>query len=102
MTLRELVRRCGEWAGHPRPVFALPGAVATLQAALFEALPGDPLISRDNLASLTVPNVATPGQPGLEALGIVPASLEGIAPGYLGHAAGPARLDPWRRRARRF
>lgn len=102
MTLRELVQRCGEWAGHARPVFALPGAVAALQATLFEALPGDPLISRDNLASLTVPNVATPGQPGLAELGIVPAAIGGIAPGYLGHAAGPARLDPWRRRARRF
>jgi uncharacterized protein YbjT (DUF2867 family) len=102
MTLRELVQHCGAWAGHARPVFALPGAVASLQAAFFELLPGEPLITRDNLASLTVPNVATPGAPGLAELGIVASSLDTIAPGYLGHAAGPARLDPLRSRARRF
>jgi NADH dehydrogenase len=102
LTLRELVQRCGTWSGRPRRVFALPGAVAALQATLFELLPGEPLISRDNLASLTVPNVATPGRPGLAELGITAASMDAVVPGYLGHAAGPARLDPYRSRARRF
>ena len=102
LTLRELVQRCGAWAGHERPVVALPGGIAALQAAFFELLPGTPLISRDNLASLTVPNVATPGRPGLAELGIVPASMDAVVPGYLGHKAGPARLDPFRSRARRF
>lgn len=102
LTLRELVQRCGGWAGHARPVFALPGAVAALQASFFELLPGTPLISRDNLASLTVPNVAAPGAPGLAALGIVAASMDAVVPGYLGAKAGPGRLDPFRSRARRF
>jgi uncharacterized protein YbjT (DUF2867 family) len=102
LTLRELVQRCGAWAGHARPVFGLPGAVASLQAAFFELLPGEPLITRDNLASLGVPNVATPGAAGLAELGIAASSLDTVAPGYLGQAAGPARLDPFRSRARRF
>lgn len=101
LTLRELVQRCGAWAGHARPVFALPATLAALQARLFELLPGEPLITRDNLASLTVPNVATPGLPGLAELGIVAASLDAVGPTYLGRSAGPARLDPLRGRAQR-
>jgi len=52
-------------------------------AGLMECLPGEPLMSRDNLASMQVPNVASGQRPGLAALGITPASLEAIAPGYL-------------------
>ena len=40
-------------------------------------------MSRDNLASMRVPNVATPGMPGLETLGIQAAALQGIARSYL-------------------
>jgi NADH dehydrogenase len=102
LTLQQLVRRCGAWSGHPRPVFALPDALAQLQALGLELLPGEPLLSRDNLASLTVPNVAGGTLPGLADLGIVPSSIDGVVPGYLGQVRGPARLDPWRSRARRF
>jgi NADH dehydrogenase len=45
---------------------------------------------------MRVPNVATGTLPGLDALGIVPAALEAVAPGYLGRDGGPARLDRWR------
>jgi NADH dehydrogenase len=52
-----------------------------LQALFFECLPGDPLISRDNLASLAVDNVCSaPMDP---ELGIVPTSMEAVVPGYL-------------------
>jgi NADH dehydrogenase len=100
-TLRELVRAAGRWAGCERPVIGLPGGLATLQAIAMEMLPGEPLISRDNLASMTVPSVASGKLPGLQALGIRPASLAAIAPGYLARGQGPARLDAWRARARR-
>ncbi|MFG5410125.1 complex I NDUFA9 subunit family protein [Piscinibacter sakaiensis] len=69
-TLAELVRLAGTWAGHPRPVFGLPDGIAGLQARLMECLPGEPLLSRDNLRSMQVPNVATGTLPGLAALGI--------------------------------
>ena len=100
-TLRELVQAAGRWAGHERPVFGLPGGLAQLQARVMEMLPGEPLMSRDNLASMRVPNIATGTLPGLEALGIRPAALSAIAPMYLGHGRGPARMDAWRARARR-
>ncbi|HNW64092.1 MAG TPA: complex I NDUFA9 subunit family protein [Piscinibacter sp.] len=100
-TLRELVQAAGRWAGHERPVFGLPGGLAQLQARVMEMLPGEPLMSRDNLASMQVPNIATGTLPGLDALGIRATALSAIAPMYLGHGRGPARMDAWRARARR-
>ena len=97
-TLRELVEAAGRWSGHPRPVIGLPDALGQLQALTMEWLPGEPLMSRDNLASMRVPNVATGRLPGLGDLGITPASLDSIAPGYLSPGRGPARLDAWRAR----
>ncbi len=86
-TLRELVKRSGQWAGvnggRGRPVFGLPLALARVQAWLMELAPGEPLMTRDNLDSMAVDNVASGRVPGLEALGITTAALESIAPGYL-------------------
>jgi NADH dehydrogenase len=95
-TLRELVRLAGAMCGHERPVLALPASVGRLQAAVMEMLPGVPLMSRDNILSMQVPNVATGQLPGLRALGIEPASLQAVAPGYLSPGQGVARFDRWR------
>jgi NADH dehydrogenase len=100
-TLAELVRMAGQWSGHRRPIFPLPGPLATLQALAMEALPGEPLMSRDNLASMQVPNVASGTLPGLQSLGIEPSSLRAIGPGYLSAGQGCARLDILRARAGR-
>jgi NADH dehydrogenase len=83
-TLRQLVEIAGRLVGHPRPVIALPAALGQLQALIFESLPGEPLMSRDNLRSMHVPNVASGERPGLARLGIQPAALEAVAPLYLG------------------
>lgn len=101
MTLRDLVRRAGEWSGHPRPIIALPPALARVQAALMALAPGEPLMSSDNLDSMRVPNVASGTLPGLAALGIAPASLAQVGPTYLGGDDGCARYEPLRARARR-
>ena len=100
-TLRELVESAGRWCGARRPVVALPSVLGRLQAATLEFMPGQPLMSRDNVDSMKVPNVASGKLPGLERLGIEPTPLETIAPRYLGHAWGEARLEAWRARARR-
>jgi uncharacterized protein YbjT (DUF2867 family) len=99
-TLRQIVRLAGRYAGHPRPVVALPPALARLQASLLEMLPGTPLMSRDNLDSMRVDNVIDPSSGALTAaaLGIKLTALEAVAPHYL---AGAARLDDWRSRAGR-
>ena len=80
-TLGELVRLAAAWSGHPRPGVAMPMALGRLQAMVFECLPGEPLLSRDNLDSLSVDNISDgPMDP---ALGVVPTPLESIAPAYL-------------------
>ncbi|MFZ9373465.1 MAG: complex I NDUFA9 subunit family protein [Burkholderiaceae bacterium] len=101
-TLGELVRLAGRCAGHERPVMALPLSVGRLQAALMELLPGEPLMSRDNVASLSVDNVASGTLPGLQALGITPAALSAVAPTYLGRRGLRSALDRMRQGARRF
>lgn len=101
-TLGELVRLAGRCAGYERPVMALPLSVGRLQAALMELLPGEPLMSRDNVASLSVDNVASGTLPGLQALGITPAALSAVAPTYLGRRGLRSALDRMRQGARRF
>ena len=95
-TLRELVRLAGRFSGRDRPVLGLPDALAWPQAIAMELLPGTPLMSRDNLLSMQVPNVATDQWPGLPALGITPAAVGAVAPGYLSPDQGLGRLDRWR------
>jgi uncharacterized protein YbjT (DUF2867 family) len=100
-TLADLVRAAGRLSGHPRPVLPLPRALGRLQALVMECLPGAPLMSRDNLDSMSVPNVAGGVLPGLDWLGIVPAAVGTIAPGVLGRTDGRQRLEPLRATARR-
>ena len=98
LTLRELVKKVGRWSGHPRPVIGLPTGLALLQAGLMECLPGQPLMSRDNVRSLATDNVGSQGFPsGL--LGFAPSSLNAIAPGWL--AGGDSAFDRLRAGARR-
>jgi NADH dehydrogenase len=100
-TLEALVRAAGTWSGSSRPVLALPAALGRLQAFFMELLPGTPLMSRDNIDSMRVANIASGKLPGLERLGIEATPLEAIAPRYLGHVSGEKRLEAWRSRARR-
>jgi NADH dehydrogenase len=96
-TLSDLVRLAGRWSGNERPQIPLPEFIAMAQAFAMELLPGEPLMSRDNVASMRQPNVAAvPAVPGLAALGITATSLEAIAPSYLGGEHGRARLNRWR------
>ncbi len=100
-TLSRLVYLAGLWSGHERLQLPLPDALGRLQALFMELLPGQPLMSRDNIASMSVPNVASGNLPGLQALGISATSLEAVAPSYLGAQHGRARLERLRALARR-
>ncbi len=83
-TLKELVQLAGRAAGVPRPVIPLPMAIGRLQARMMELAPGQPLMSRDNLDSMRIDNVASGRVPGFAALGITPTGPAAVAPGYLG------------------
>ena len=105
-TLKELVQLAGRYAGvnhgRGRPVVGLPDALARLQAFFMELAPGDPLLSRDNLDAMKTDNVASGKLPGLQALGITPASLEAIGPSYLGARGLRSGLMAKRKTAGRF
>ena len=74
LTLADIVQAVARGQGQARAVLPLPRPLAMAQAALLERLPG-PLMSRDNVRSMDVPNIASGQAPGLAALGIVPRSL---------------------------
>lgn len=98
-TLEQLVRYCGDVIGRHARIIRLPDALARLQALTFEMAPGEPVISRDNLDSMSVDNVLTgPLAPELD---IDPASIETIAPVYLTGASMRSRFNAFRANAGR-
>jgi uncharacterized protein YbjT (DUF2867 family) len=78
LTLADLVRHAGRWAHCERPIVPVPLTVGRWQAWLLEALPGRPLMSRDNVDSLRVDNVASSNGPGLSQLHLKPRSLASV------------------------
>jgi len=86
-TLRELVQMAaslsGIGQGRGRPVIGLPRWMGQVQALMLGLLPGEPVMSLDNLDSMRVDNVSSGEFAGLEALGIDASTLAAIAPTYL-------------------
>ena len=101
LTLADLVRLAGRLGSRQRPVMALPLALGRLQAALMELAPGEPMMSRDNVDSMRVDNVASGALPGLASLGIQAASVQAVAPAYLGTRGPRSALDAHRAHGRR-
>ena len=104
-TLQQLVQKSGQWAGirqgKGRMVFGIPHSLAWAQAFLMELAPGQPLMSRDNLASMQVDNVASDHALGLKDLGIQASAVSSIAPGYLGAKGSGTALNDYREKAGR-
>jgi uncharacterized protein YbjT (DUF2867 family) len=98
LSLRDLFAIAGQCVGAKRAVLPLPMPLARVQAWVMERLPGEPLMSRDNLESMKVPNTATGKYPGLAELGITASSVHAIAPTYL---AAARMLDAYRRQGSR-
>ena len=103
-TLQQLVQKSGQWAGiqngRGRWVFGIPRALAWAQAFLMELAPGQPLMSRDNLDSMKVDNVASGQSLGLQDLGIQAAAVSSIAPTYLGQKDPCTKLNALRAKGR--
>jgi hypothetical protein len=86
--LGQLCEKC--W--NPVSKTRLPPALARLQAWFLEHAPGGPIMSRDNLDSMRVDNVASPGTTPM------PTAPEDVAPFYLGPQPSPTGYDHVRRR----
>jgi uncharacterized protein YbjT (DUF2867 family) len=106
VTLKELVQLSATTAGinrgRGRPVLALPSFLGALQAMVMRMLPGEPLISQDNLDSMKVDNVASGKLPNLQSLGITPSALAAIVPTYLGGNSVLRQQLAFRKTAGRF
>ena len=100
-TVGERVRLAGRWSGHERLQIPLPDTLTRLQAALLQRAPGPTMMSLDNVESMKVPNVASGTLPGLQALGITPASLEVVMPPLLAGRGCRSHLDALRATAGR-
>lgn len=74
-TLKDIVQLAGKKAGVPRWVFPVPEFVGRIQALALSLLPGEPLLSTDNLKSMHVDNIINAGQRTLTDLGIAPKML---------------------------
>ena len=105
-TLKQLVQLAGQYSGvshgQGRPVFGLPDALARIQARLMSLIPGEPIMSIDNLDSMKTDNIASGKLPGLDALGITATALSAVAPFYLGAQGLRSGLMAKRKTAGRF
>jgi NADH dehydrogenase len=80
-------------SGSPRPIVPLGPTLSRLQATALEHLPGK-VMTRDNLASMSVDNVAPGPFPAI--FGIEPTAMETVAPGYLAPEARRSPYDDYR------
>jgi NADH dehydrogenase len=81
-SFRELLEFILQATHRRRRLIEIPPALAQLQAALLELVPGKPL-TRDQLLLLQHDNVVTPGAAGLAELGITPTPVELVEPALL-------------------
>lgn len=97
-TLAELVGFVARTLGRRPRVVGMPGALARMQAAVLERLPGK-VMTRDNLLSLGKDNVCACDFPAL--FGFKPAPLEAVVPEYLMHTTARGRYARYRHYAGR-
>ncbi|MGH7104755.1 MAG: complex I NDUFA9 subunit family protein [Acetobacteraceae bacterium] len=82
-TFRQILQYVLRETGRHRILIPIPPALARLQAAIAERLPGK-VLTRDQLLLLAHDNVASPDAPGLADLGITATPVDLVVPQYLG------------------
>ncbi|MGH7161758.1 MAG: complex I NDUFA9 subunit family protein [Acetobacteraceae bacterium] len=82
-TFRQILQYVLRETGRHRPLIPIPPALARLQAAIAERLPGK-VLTRDQLLLLAHDNVVSPEAPGLADLGITATPVDLVVPQYLG------------------
>jgi uncharacterized protein YbjT (DUF2867 family) len=86
-TFRELLEFMLDVVGRKRWIMELPQSIANLQASILERLPGQPLLTRDQVRQLTRDNIvseeAVRDGRTFQELGITPDSIHVVVPTYL-------------------
>ena len=97
-TLKELVQLSAKAINKNPTVIGIPNALGKLQAMIMALRPGAPIISPDNIDSLSIDNIRTSGR-------LFPldnySSLSSIAPVYLRAAHLPSEMDAFRSQTHR-
>ncbi len=81
-TLYEIIKFSGIYSGRKAMVIPLPKFIGLIQAFILEKMPGPTLMSRDNIASMSVPSIATKNQELVFRLE-QPTSIHKVAPKFL-------------------
>ncbi|KXV32673.1 oxidoreductase [Gluconobacter thailandicus] len=89
LSMRDMMAFVLEVSGRHRLLLPIPGVVARFEASVLEKLPGH-LLTRDQVAMMSVDNVVHPGLDNLQTLDIHPISMRMVVPEYL--KAGVFRL----------
>lgn len=82
-SFKELMQLTLRMVDRQRCLVALPWGAAALQAGLMECLPGEPMLTRDQVRLLKQDNVVADGAMSLADLGITPTAAELVLPTYL-------------------
>ena len=81
-TLYEIIKFSGIYSGRKAMVIPLPKFIGLIQAFILEKMPGPTLMSRDNIASMSVPSIATKNKELVFKLE-QPTSIHKVAPKFL-------------------
>lgn len=92
-TFKELLEKTMEITGHKRRFITIPFGLAKVQGGIMQHLPGK-LLTKDQVASLTVDNVLSGKNPELHDLGIAPMALDSVLPTYLNRFKAGGRFAP--------
>lgn len=83
VTLREIHQRLMAWTGMRRGLMAVPFGMAKVQASVLQCLPPKPLLTTDQVITLKTDSIVGTHALGFGDLGLRPAAMELIVPGYL-------------------
>jgi uncharacterized protein YbjT (DUF2867 family) len=102
LSLKQLLQFVATTLGKRRFVIGLGAGLSNVQALVFENLPGK-LITRDNIKSMSLPNISAAPFPSV--FGFAPSALTSVVPTYMGAAkarvSGRARYQNLRNYAGR-
>ncbi|MGD2119572.1 MAG: complex I NDUFA9 subunit family protein [Chromatiales bacterium] len=94
-SLRDIVKYIAKQLDRKKTIINLPNALAKLQAAVLEHLPGK-LFTMDNYLSLQLDSVCSRTNSNLQALGVKPTHMDTVVPVFLKHGNEKQRYNQLR------
>lgn len=82
-SFKEMMEKMFEYTEQPRPLIPLSWALSRMKAFALSIVPGEPILTQDQITSLHTDSVCTGNYPGTVELGIESRALDAILPQYL-------------------